>query len=71
MDLIKLLGDNVRRERLRKGLSQEQLGFEADMKRSYVSDLERGVRNPSVKALGRLAKALGVDAADLIRIHKA
>jgi len=65
MDLVRLLGENVRRERLLKGLTQEQLAFEANMKRSYVSDLERGVRNPSVQALGRLAEALGVEAADL------
>jgi transcriptional regulator with XRE-family HTH domain len=36
------------------------------MKRSYLSDLERGTRNPSVRALGRLAKALGVEPADLL-----
>ena len=67
MDLVKLLGENVKRESLGKGWSEEHLSFEADMKRSYVSDLERGVRNPSVKALGRLAEALGVEAADLLR----
>jgi len=37
------------------------------MKRSYVSDLERGTRNPSVKAVARLAKALGVDPDVLLR----
>ena len=67
MDLVKLLGENVKRERLGKGWSEEHISFEVDMKRSYVSDLERGVRNPSVKALGRLAEALGVEAADLLR----
>lgn len=55
------MGKNVRRFRLEAGLSQEQLAFEADMKRSYVSDLERGVRNPTVQALGRLAAALKVE----------
>ena len=40
------------------------------MKRSYVSDLERGTRNPSVKAIGRLALALGVDPPDLLREGK-
>ena len=70
MDLPKILGRNVRDARRRAGLSQEQLAFEAGMKRSYVSDLERGTRNPSVKAIGRLALALGVDPPDLLREGK-
>ncbi len=37
------------------------------MKRSYLSDLERGTRNPSVRALGRLAEALNVEAAVLLK----
>ena len=71
MDLVRLLGRNVRAARLARGLSQEQLAFEAEMKRSYLNDLERGTRNPSVRALGRLAKALGVEAADLLVDHVA
>ena len=67
MDLVQLLGRNVRAARLARGLSQEQLAFEAEMKRSYVSDLERGTRNPSVRALGRLAQALGVEPPELLR----
>jgi transcriptional regulator with XRE-family HTH domain len=67
MDLVQLLGRNVRAARLARGMSQEQLAFEAEMKRSYVSDLERGTRNPSVRAVGRLANALGVEASDLLR----
>ena len=66
MDLPKILGRNVREARRRAGMSQEQLAFEAGMKRSDVSDLERGTRNPSVKAIGRLAVALAVDPADLL-----
>ncbi len=60
MDVVQLLGGNVRRYRKLKGMTQEQLALEADMERSYVSDLERGQRNPSVRALGRLAAALQV-----------
>lgn len=67
MDLVELLGANVRQLRKSKGLSQEELALEAGMKRSYLSDLERGTRNPSVRAIGRLAEALGVEAADLLR----
>ena len=60
MDVVQLLGDNVRQQRKLKGMTQEQLALEAGMERSYVSDLERGQRNPSVRALGRLAEALSV-----------
>jgi transcriptional regulator with XRE-family HTH domain len=67
MDVNRVLGRNVRALRLRKGFSQEELALEAGMKRSYVSDLERGTRNPSVKAVSRLAKALGVEAWQLLR----
>lgn len=66
MDVVLLLGANVRRHRKLKGMSQEQLALEADMERSYVSDLERGTRNPSVRALGRLADALGVAPYELL-----
>lgn len=60
MDVVELLGANVRHYRKLKDMTQEELALEAGMERSYVSDLERGTRNPSVRALGRLADALGV-----------
>lgn len=66
MDLVRLMGRNVRDYRKQRGLSREQLALDAGMKRSYVSDLERGERNPSVRALGRLAEALRVSPADLL-----
>ncbi|WP_395623532.1 helix-turn-helix domain-containing protein [Sphingomonas daechungensis] len=67
MDVVVLLGRNVRLQREARGLSQEALAFEAGMKRSYLSELERGLRNPSVHALGRLASALGIEPATLLR----
>lgn len=69
MDLVVILGRNIRRLREEAGLSQEQLAFDAGMKRSYLSDMERGVRNPTVKAVGRLAAALKVSPAELLRIE--
>lgn len=60
MDAVVLLGLNVRKFRKQRGMTQEQLALETEMERSYVSDLERGTRNPSVRAVGRLAKALDV-----------
>lgn len=61
MDVVQLLGVNVRHYRKLKDMTQERLALDAGMERSYVSDLERGMRNPSVRALGRLAEALGVE----------
>jgi transcriptional regulator with XRE-family HTH domain len=47
-------------------MPSEQLALEAEMERSYVSDLERGTRNPSVQAIGRLADALCIEPAYLL-----
>ena len=58
---VRLLGVNVRHQRKLKGMTQEQLAAAAEMERSYVSDLERGARNPSVAALGRIAEALEIE----------
>lgn len=66
MDVVQLLGGNVRRYRKLAGMSQEELALESGLKRSYVSDLERGTRNPTVRALGRLADALKVKPAALL-----
>lgn len=66
MDLVQLLGENVRTLRKERGLSQEELAFQAGMKRSYLSDLERGTRNPSVRALGRIADSLNVSPSKLL-----
>jgi transcriptional regulator with XRE-family HTH domain len=48
-----------------KGLSQEALAHAADVHQTYVSDLERGKRNPSILVLDRLAKAIDADMVDL------
>lgn len=70
MDVVRLFGANVRHQRKLKGMTQEQLAAAAEMERSYVSDLERGTRNPSVAALGRIADALGVEAHVLLMKQK-
>ncbi|WP_312062948.1 helix-turn-helix transcriptional regulator [Brevundimonas sp.] len=66
MALIALLGRNIRRHRNAQGISQEELAFRAEMKRSYVSGIELGKRKPSVDALERLADALRVDPRSLL-----
>ena len=66
MDVRSRLGANVKRLREQLGLSQEQLAFDADMHRTYISGIERGVRNPTVTVLERLAMALKAKSADLL-----
>jgi transcriptional regulator with XRE-family HTH domain len=68
MDLLRVFGRNVREARQRASLSQEELAYRAGMKRSYLSDLERGTRNPTVRALGRLAAALNMPPAQLLAL---
>jgi len=60
------LGENIRRLRKEKGWSQEQYADEADIHRTYVSDLERGARNPTVLVIEKLAKPLGVEPGRLL-----
>ena len=61
MDVREKLARNLRLLRAEKGWSQEDLGFEADLHRTYISDLERAsARNPSIRILERLANSLGV-----------
>lgn len=57
-DWCKIVGSNVRALRIAKGLTQEQLAFEADLDLTYVGGIERGKRNPSLLVMVRLADAL-------------
>lgn len=63
MDSRRLIARNLKQLRLSRRLSQEALALEANVDRSYVSGLERGVRNPSVDILDRLAQTLAVKTA--------
>lgn len=67
MDLVRIFGRNVREARKAKGLSQEDLEGLTGLKRSYISDMERGLRNPTLKAVERLALALQVTPARLLQ----
>jgi transcriptional regulator with XRE-family HTH domain len=62
-----IVARNLRRLRNEKGWSQEELSFRAKVDRSYISQLETGVYSASVTMLGKLAKALGVDAGELLK----
>ena len=58
IDLKILLGMAIKTQRASLGISQEELAHRAGLHRTYVSDLERGVRNPSVDSIEKLARAL-------------
>lgn len=59
-DQKKLLALNVRELRLNRGLSQEAMALEAEIDRTYASQIERGVGNPSLKVICSLATVLKV-----------
>lgn len=67
MDMRKLVGKNVKRIRLKKGLTQEEFAEISGFSQQYISDLERGRRNPTVITLYELARALGVTHTELVR----
>lgn len=64
-------GQNVRKQRTEKGLSQEALADKADLDPTYISGIERGVRNPSLLSIVRIAKALGTESGNLFQGVKA
>jgi transcriptional regulator with XRE-family HTH domain len=66
MDIRQRLAKNLRRLRLKHDLSQEAFADEAELHRTYVSDLERAARNPSITIIEKLAKALKVKPGDLL-----
>lgn len=67
MDMRALVGRNVRRYRLKKGLTQEQFAEKSGFSQQYISGLEKGRRNPTIVTLFELAQALGVSHLDLLR----
>lgn len=66
-NMRQVVGRNLRRLRNSKGWSQEELAFRAKVDRSYISQLETSVYSASVTMLGKLAKALGVDASEFLK----
>ena len=66
MDIRDVLARNLRQARAAAGLSQEELADRAGVDRTYISSLERSVYAAGIDVVDRLARALGVDAADLV-----
>ena len=67
IDLKALLGTAIKTERCVLGISQEELAERAGLHRTYVSDLERGARNPSIASIEKLAQALKLSVSGLFQ----
>lgn len=59
-------GNKLRALRKQTGMSQEELGFRTGLDRTYISGIERGERNPTLKNVNKIAKALKVSLSDLV-----
>jgi len=66
-DLINLLAKNLKRIRQRQKISQEELSFRCELNRNYLSDIERGNRNPSLKIIEKIANGLKVNVIELFK----
>ena len=64
----KQFGKRLRTLRKEKGYSQEELGFRTHLDRTYISGIERGIRNPALKNIAKLAEALEVEVIELFRL---
>jgi transcriptional regulator with XRE-family HTH domain len=62
---LKKLGKRIALLRKEQGYSQESFAYEVDLARSYMSGVERGVRNLSFKTIARIAKTLGISISEL------
>lgn len=69
--ILKAFGARIKSIRLERGLSQEQLGLIAGLDRTYISGIERGLRNVSLINLERLALALNTEPAELLKLGEA
>jgi len=65
-DIYQHIGRRIREERVRRGWTQEQLAERAEMHLSFVGQIERGVKKPSLKTLKRIADVYGIKAGDLL-----
>lgn len=68
MGYSKAFGEVIRRLRKDRGWTQEQLGFEADIRRTFVSELEIGNQQPSITTIFKIAKALKIKPSELIEL---
>jgi transcriptional regulator with XRE-family HTH domain len=67
-DIQKKFGDKLRELRKQKELSQEELAFKSGLHRTYISDIERGSRNVSLKNIEKIANALNLPISKLTNL---
>jgi len=68
LDPAVIFGEVLRRLRKEAGLSQEQLAFEAEIERNFVSLIERGVNQPTIRVIFKLAKALNTQPSTMLAL---
>lgn len=67
MNIAKKLGARIQKLRTDRGLSQEELAFDADLHRTYISHVERGSRNITIIGLCKIAKGLKMEPAEILQ----
>jgi transcriptional regulator with XRE-family HTH domain len=70
MVIKKTIGNNVKRARKSKSWSQHMLGERSGLHHTYISDIERGMRNPTIEIIFRIAFALNVNASELFELDE-
>lgn len=65
--ISKRVGKRIKAVRLERGMTQEQVAFEAGLNRAFIGYIERGERNPSTETIAKIAKVLGVELNDLFK----
>ena len=65
--VLTAFGLNVRRQREARALTQEVLAEKADLHPTYISGIERGIRNPSVLSIAKIARAMGISLSQLMQ----
>jgi transcriptional regulator with XRE-family HTH domain len=65
--VLTAFGLNVRRQREARALTQEVLAEKADLHPTYISGIERGIRNPSVLSIAKIARAMGISLSQLMK----
>ena len=67
-DICNLFGKKLKEERLKRNINQEELAFKSKLDRSFLSEVENGVKNPSLRTLYKLSTALDMKLMDLLNI---
>lgn len=65
-DVLEKFGEKVQKVRKSKGISQEGLASMLSMHRTYIGMIERGERNPTIRTLYKISKALKISSSDLL-----